>query len=359
MKTPFHWTFNNIERTNTTHNSDCKLLSRGDCVIIKTHDKTPYLAIIQYFWSDSTLEKEDVKASINWFYRASDVKAELKDHLLKQVRKEERQRGKLNSGDNQNSETQKKKRGRPWWKEKLKQQVTRQSSKESIEGKESQRSRSTSPKSTSKTRIKKETSNESDLKIPTNEKLSPTKNPSILRALDQSAKELYSKELITDQDFLDNPNAVYASKHHDTISVASIDDRCDVLNPTQYFAYIKRCQLMEQGLCDDSRFLLAGTRKNTDSDIVPSDLVSLKTNFMLQFGRQKSNQSKIPSDFEDSIESSVIDADEIKEMEVQKVQPRPVENGYDSSVSLVYFCPGMWDVSEKRIKRELDYKRLL
>merc|ERR1712176_1089004 len=139
-----HWTFNNIERTNTTHNSDCKLLSRGDCVIIKTHDKTPYLAIIQYFWSDSTLEKEDVKASINWFYRASDVKAELKDHLLNQVRKEERQRGKLNSGDNQNSETQKKKRGRPWWKEKLKQQVTRQSSKESIEGKESQRSRSTS-----------------------------------------------------------------------------------------------------------------------------------------------------------------------------------------------------------------------
>ena len=130
-----------------------------------------------------------------------------------------------------------------------------------------------------------------------------------------------NSELENNTSFISHDGAVYASKHFDTISAASIEDKCYVLTVNEYALYRKRCRLISQRLCASNQV-----------DYKDSDVIKIELN------RESDTQ--------------VVDCEDVPDFAVRS-QPRPRRCGGNPMKSNVYFCPGMWDVKTKAIKTSI------
>ena len=74
-----HWTFTEINKFDSTSQKQIDTLRPGDCVLVRSDNKDQFdhIAVITNFWSDSTFGIEDIKASVNWYYRGKEVLDEL------------------------------------------------------------------------------------------------------------------------------------------------------------------------------------------------------------------------------------------------------------------------------------------
>merc|ERR1719225_567452 len=109
--------------------------------------------------------------------------------------------------------------------------------------------------------------------------------------------------------FIQHSQAIYASKHRDHISAASVDNTCFVLTVAEYARYRKRCKLLAGKLVTHA-----------------------------QVGENNRN---------DDILDPVLHKDPLEEDERTKRLPRPRRGG--ASDPNVFFCPGIWDIHKKKI----------
>ena len=163
--------------------------------------------------------KEDIRATVFWFYRAKDVKAEMK------------KKSGVESGSHSNGVTSLKK--------------SKSKNNQSNEDQKDEQNQNNN-------------SNNNNLILENDLLNNPRQSLSTRQLSQQFQANFYDKEIIRDDQFLDHPNAVYASKHQDTISVASINDKCMILTPAEYFRYAQRCKLLKQRMARD-KYLLAET----------------------------------------------------------------------------------------------------
>lgn len=130
-------------------------------------------------------------------------------------------------------------------------------------------------------------------------------------------------ELESSDKFFFHEAAVYASKHYDSISAASIEDKCNVVTTNEYSIYRKRCKLIQSKLCTPNM-----VASDKDSDVLSLELKR------------------------DDGGCQVVDVEDVSSFSVRE-QPRPRKNGANVAKSNVYFCPGMWDVKSKKLSTQL------
>jgi len=189
-----HWTFPKIIRTNTHADEQCKELNPGDCIVVNACDgDLPYIGMISDLWSDNSYNKNDIKITVYWYYRATDI-----------------------------------------------------------------------------------------------EEVSPDIKTSCPH-------------------FICDKHAIYASKHRDVISAASVDNTCFVLTQAEYSWYLKRCKLLAGKLVTHAQ---VGENDPNDDILDP----------VLHDGTDEISRKKLP---------------------------RPRRGGANDHN--VFFCPGVYDVHKKKI----------
>ena len=100
---------------------------------------------------------------------------------------------------------------------------------------------------------------------------------------------------------------------------------------------------MTRGLLSPLDRLISRQSSLSTDKIIPSDLVSIN--------HQPSNL-----DLEDDRD---FDATEVEAKMNKRIMPRPSTDGFDDrglflENNFVFFCPGMWDVNEKRTKKDIE-----
>jgi len=137
--------------------------------------------------------------------------------------------------------------------------------------------------------------------------------------------ELPDLETTDKTSYLHHEAAVYASKHYDSISAASIEDKCNVLTTNEFSLYRKRCKLLNSKLCTPGMV--------NDKNL---DVISLEA-------KREDDGCR------------VVDVEDIGVFSVRDT-PRARKNGANVRKSNVYFCPGMWDVKSKKLSTQINDK---
>lgn len=174
--------------------------------------------------------------------------------------------------------------------------------------------------------------------------------------LSQSYINQYNKESIREEEFLNHSNAVYASKHYDTISVASINQKCFILTPNEYFKYMKKCTLLKHNFCQKKHINSESSIENSKNFDVVSLSISTTANADLKAEMECETEMLRSMPSCSGVDADMMDADKMTEKLRQ--QPIPEKFGFVSDKSLVYFCPGIYEVTgkkgEKKLKRDID-----
>lgn len=330
-------------------------------MLVHNESEEPFVAIINCFFADDSFKENDIKASINWYYKADDVLAGIQEKLEEkklEVQKEERKLAK---------------------KERAK-------SGEKTKGRKPKNQAESAPKTPEKSSAKNTPDSAAEKTQPENpavSELSPAKK-AYQQCLEDYKKLFHHKmdsidrknETIKEEKFLKHPFALYASKHYDVISVASISDKCDVLTVTEYFSYLKRCAILKSNFGDEchvaaetiDKSFTGNTPSNSDLDaltspasttnhnekIITSDVVSImrlpgfesddEENFLMEDG-ERDFLYDLQSDSENYLR--------------KRIQPKPCVDGANALKSSVYFCPGMYDIKERKIIKDMDFNKSL